>query len=416
MADAGGPAGRTLRGGCPVIVRIIVPAFGRVNTNNRDGSEVRFANLCTQWQRAGHEVVIVAPEREIPVLRSQGVTAEVIEVPEWLRSERDTTWNVVAVYLERLWRTTWLRYDRSFDVAYAPSDFLVDLLPAVRMKQRGVARKLVVCMFLVAPPPGKEYRSMFAPGARPAPRRFRTTLYYLTQQFALRLMRRYADKVLVLNSIDCAVVSRVLGPDRVSIVSMGVDRLTYAQPEMTAGKRYDAVFVGRLHPQKGVEDLPRIWERVIAIAPAATLAVIGGGDSKHQDALVAELERRGLQACVDVLGFRTGAAKMSVLKSAKLFIMPSYYESWGMVICEALAAGLPVVAYDLPIYRELFSGGVVTVPIGEPETFAVECARLIGDTAARHALASAGEAVAAAYDWECVSRAELRLMEQVLAS
>src|SRR5206468_2469899 len=122
-------------------MRIVATAFGRVSTNNRDGSEVRFANLCRNWERNGHEIVIVAPEREVPILRSQGVTAEIAVMSEWLRSERDTTINIIGVYMERILRGVWRRWTGHFDIAYAPSDFLVDVLPAIRMKQQGVARK-----------------------------------------------------------------------------------------------------------------------------------------------------------------------------------------------------------------------------------------------------------------------------------
>jgi glycosyltransferase involved in cell wall biosynthesis len=335
-------------------------------------------------------------------------------MPEWLRSERDATFNILSVYAERIVRTTWSRWAGTFDIAYAPSDFLVDLLPAIRMKQRGVARKLVVCLFLVAPPPGKSYRSMFT-GGRSAATRLRTNLYYATQQIALRLMRRYADKILVLNSMDRDSIAPIVGWDRVSVVSMGVDYSQYANVSRSESNHYDAVFVGRLHPQKGIEDLPEIWQAVNALAPGSRLAVIGGGDPSSGKALEREIARRGLTHTIDLLGFRAGAEKIATLKSAKVFLMPSYYESWGMVIAEALAAGLPVVAYDLPIYRELFNAGVVTVPIGRIDQFAVECARLIKDTEARTKLRSAGEHVAAAYDWRLVSRTELQLFEQLLA-
>jgi len=56
---------------------------------------------------------------------------------------------------------------------------------------------------------------------------------------------------------------------------------------------------------------------------------------------------------VDLLGFRQGAEKVRLLKNAGCFCMPSHYESFGQVAVEAMACGLPVVAYDLAIYDEI---------------------------------------------------------------
>jgi glycosyltransferase involved in cell wall biosynthesis len=50
--------------------------------------------------------------------------------------------------------------------------------------------------------------------------------------------------------------------------------------------------------------------------------------------------------------------KYRLLKASRLFVMPSRYESWGIVINEALAAGTPVVAYDLSCYRPVFGNFV----------------------------------------------------------
>lgn len=57
----------------------------------------------------------------------------------------------------------------------------------------------------------------------------------------------------------------------------------------------------------------------------------------------------------------------SLLKSSKVFIFPSFFEGWGIVVAEALACGLPVVAYDIPAIRENFGSckNVFLMPIGD---------------------------------------------------
>ena len=65
-----------------------------------------------------------------------------------------------------------------------------------------------------------------------------------------------------------------------------------------------------------------------------------------------------------------GGEKIKILKQSRLFVLPSFYESWGMVAAEAMAAGLPVVAYSLPVYQDLFSKGINQVKIGDKMVFA----------------------------------------------
>jgi glycosyltransferase involved in cell wall biosynthesis len=114
-----------------------------------------------------------------------------------------------------------------------------------------------------------------------------------------------------------------------------------------AGSRHGALFVGRLSPEKGVQTLVRAWEGI-----EYPLRVLGGGPM--QLSLSADLSR-----CVSVLGHRPHAEIGSAMRRARFLVMPSeYIEGFPMVIVEAFANGLPVIASRLGTMADVIEDGV----------------------------------------------------------
>ena len=139
--------------------------------------------------------------------------------------------------------------------------------------------------------------------------------------------------------------------------------------------------VGRLTSQKGwdvlIESAPVIHERV----PDAVLAVIGDGE-------LAELEPRARSAGVQLLGHRDNAA--SLLSAFDLVVCPSRFEGLPLVPMEAMHAGIPIVASDIPSMREVIGDAGVLVPPENPAALGAAIAGLAEDPASRATLASAG--------------------------
>ena len=393
-------------------MKIFVPAMGRVNTSNRDGSEVRFAEIAKVWLARGIQLLLLLPKREIGVLESQGVHAEYQVHWEPFSSESDSLWNVLKTYLWRIVTCPFVSYPKDVDAVYAPSDFLFDLLPAILCRLRNAKAKFVVCVFLIAPNPFVGYENMYTSKLKiPS---VRALIYWVVQWMSLWLIRIFKGRMLVLNSLDKdALVARGVDASIVHVVTMGVDgELFQAVPEDRDAVGYDGIYLGRLHPQKGLFDLVKIWKRVNELRPGSRLGVIGGGGEWWFNTLKEEIAKAGLDGQVDLLGFRQGAEKIRLLKSAKCFVIPSHYESFGQVAVEAMACGLPVVAYDLPIFREVFPKGMRKVPLEDIEAFSAEVVALLDDPAKRAADAVESLAVAAGFDWKAIAAGELKLIER----
>lgn len=116
-------------------------------------------------------------------------------------------------------------------------------------------------------------------------------------------------------------------------------------------KEYDAVYLGRIIEQKGFNEMIDIWSRVIKNKSSAKLLIIGDGERAFVDFLKSRIESRGLSKNIVFVGLQTGDEKIKLLKKSKMFLFLSKYESHALVIDEAIAARLPIVAFNLSVYE-----------------------------------------------------------------
>ena len=114
-----------------------------------------------------------------------------------------------------------------------------------------------------------------------------------------------------------------------------------------------AVFFARLVPEKGIFDLPAIWKKVREKMPKAKLVVIGRFDDE-------KIKRKFLSMTKDLgieyKGFLPRDELLRTVAKAKVFVYPTYFDSFSLVMLESLALKTPVVAYDIPAIREIYGG------------------------------------------------------------
>jgi len=160
-------------------------------------------------------------------------------------------------------------------------------------------------------------------------------------------------------------LSSIVNSNRIFAVGNGVR--TAPSTTHPPAKEKNALFVGRLDEGKGVMELLILWQRVAVVSPEAVLHVVGEGTLRKT--LSQEAARRGLTSRIQDHGF-TSDEKISLLQAgAKLFISLSRTEGFGLAMAESLAAGLPVLVWDIPPLREVFGScaAVRLVPVGDIE-------------------------------------------------
>ena len=178
-----------------------------------------------------------------------------------------------------------------------------------------------------------------------------------------------------------------------------VQALEPIDPRPLAGWPADAIVVaglGRLAPEKSVDLLVAAFAEVAADEPTARLLLVGGGPSEA--ALRARAAQPDLAGRVHLTGMRPRQEALALLKGADLLASASRTETQGLVLAEALAAGLPVVALDGPgvadSVRDDVDGLIVAAEGGEERRAALAAAvrGLIRDPARRARLAAAARA------------------------
>lgn len=378
-------------------MKLLVIGLGRINIKNKDGGAIRLFNVLRHLIQRGVSVDVLIPKRDLRNFHDYRVKANfhLLSDPRWMRN------SVVLLYGWRIIHGLLfvLGYKNKVDIVYSASDFWHDFLPALTYKLKNPSAKLVICLFLMAPPPWKRYEDMYT--SRISFPRLWTAVFYITQRFTILLGKFFCDGFFVLNERDKEkLVSFGASKEKIFVVSMGIDMSKKIHKEIA--KKYEGIFLGRLHPQKGLSDLLAIWQKVVTERPKAKLVIIGGGSSNDMRKLLKDIKRRRLTNNINYLGYLDGQQKIRVLLQSKVMLMPSHYESWGQVIVEGLAARLPVVAYNLPIFYKIFGENVVLVNLYDINEFSRAVLNLLSDSSKNFLKSDRDISSVRIYSWDNV--------------
>ena len=151
------------------------------------------------------------------------------------------------------------------------------------------------------------------------------------------------------------------------------------QPFQLQG-RFVFLMLGRLDPVKGLDLLLDAFAQVRRQRADVALVLAGDGDAAFVASLQHEVARLGLERDVVFTGFLTGVAKLRALVGADAFVLPSYCESFGIAVVEALACNKPVIVSDqVAIHRELTEAQAGLVVPCQAEPLAQAMATLATD-------------------------------------
>jgi glycosyltransferase involved in cell wall biosynthesis len=174
------------------------------------------------------------------------------------------------------------------------------------------------------------------------------------------------------------------------------------------------LFLSRLHPIKGLKDLVTAWARV---RPQGWRAVIAGpNENNHQQEIESLAKSLDVRQDFEFVGAVDDEAKWKLLASADLFVLPSYSESFGMAIAEALAAGVPVITTRATPWSDIEKcrcGWWVDTGAG-----AIAEALSLATAATRQELREMGkggrELISKNYSWDSAAKNMLSVFEWVL--
>lgn len=143
------------------------------------------------------------------------------------------------------------------------------------------------------------------------------------------------------------------------------------------------------------------------------LVLVGSVDPKFHDPVPGLVQQLGLEARVLQLRSVPEGWLPAVLQEAEVFVFPSLVEGFGLPLVEAMAAGTPTVASDVPAVAEVARGAALLVPPDDPAAWAAAVQRVVEEPELQDALRRAGKEVASSYRWSSAAKALVSLLKGI---
>jgi phosphatidylinositol alpha-mannosyltransferase len=228
--------------------------------------------------------------------------------------------------------------------------------------------------------------------------------YLIGGRFARGLAAKLHGRIAVSGAAKHFINRYFPGDYRIIPNGVDIDRFTEAEPfEHLRDGTLNILFVGRFEERKGLSHLLKAYHRLRKRRVDARLLVVGDGPRRRE-------YRRfvGLRQVRDVewLGRVNDADKARYFASADIFCSPATgQESFGIVLLEAMAAGVPIVASDIHGYKNVVQRNVqgLLVEPRNPRALAAALYKLAVDPDLRHQLGDAGRQRAPEYSWDRVT-------------
>ena len=228
---------------------------------------------------------------------------------------------------------------------------------------------------------------------------------YTVMELLVRAMMRRIDVRVAVSPAAREYPARMF-PGGWRIIPNGVAVEKYAPAVGAAKVRGRVFFIGRAERRKGLGVLLAAFAQLRRRRPDATLVIAGASRRQVLDTLRAGLGTPVDLTGVEPLGWVDDDEKVRQLGLAEVVCAPSLTaESFGIVLAEAMAAGVPVVASDLPGYRAVLQDGAagLLVPPDQPDILAAALEQVLDDSLLRARLAANGLAAAQRLSWSTVT-------------
>ncbi|MBO7720823.1 MAG: glycosyltransferase [Kiritimatiellae bacterium] len=212
---------------------------------------------------------------------------------------------------------------------------------------------------------------------------------------------------------------RRLGFDNPAIVAPNGVNAPASLPPKTRREKKRALFLGRMHPGKGVPELVDAWLRSGITGWECELVYTASGEAElgYEAAVKEKVRELHLEGDFIFTGPLDDDAKWTAYRRADLFVLPTYSENFGIVVAEALYAGAPVVTTKGTPWRELETercGWWIDLPPAESLCAALRAAAELPREALDEMGARGRKLVEARYTWDGVCRAMLAGYERVV--
>jgi len=357
--------------------------------------------VANAWSKSCNVSILTPRDSEHPV-KALAPNAEVLTYPSHLECDQ---------LLNGSLRTALLSLARAFvcslqrntaDVVLATSHYPHDVIPAIIHSLRNGGVPVIVYVHGVLIPREKGLVN------------FILSLTYNYVGYYLSKLR--ASLVFCIDEPTRSLLASIGYPTQQLIpTTNGVDA---SIAEKCSTKEYDGCYLGRFVRSKGVFDLIEVWRKVCDQRPQARLLLIGSGE---ETARIREFaDTLGLSNNVKIVNeWVFDREKLELIMKSRVFINPSYLESWPIAIAEAIVSKVPVLVYALAAYRrsfgEFLGSSLYPVPVGDKDQLASGMLRLLQNPIAERILSANSKRLLEKHEWTAVARNELKFIENTLS-
>lgn len=212
-------------------------------------------------------------------------------------------------------------------------------------------------------------------------------------------------------------------PEKIVVTYPGYDKEKYKTTNASGGRvllekvksKYSIVndyvlCLGTLKPSKNIEGLLEAWKQIVNEFPQISL-VIAGKKGWLFDSIFEKVEKLGLTEKVIFTDFIDEKEKPVLLSGAKLFVLPSFFEGFGLTALEAMASGIPIVASKVGSIPEVVGdAGILVDPKSSDEIAGGISSVLKMDKKEYNRMVSEGLAQAKKFDWEDTAKKTLEVL------
>lgn len=375
------------------------------------GGVLRAYRIIDKWVKLGNEVHMVGTELTVHMFK-------LLELKSNIHIYKPFPYLIRIGILLNIRRILRKIPKTKFDFIYCPSENFEAVLTSVLMK-----KKLRIPLITVVNACDSHEISTSLKRAFQStdsclgsiPRIFWMVLTQICKVYIRNLFLRKSDLIFSTSSRYKKLLEGIgISENRIFTVGCGVDHSAIKSVK-SKEKIYDYCFLGNIQPRKGIYDLVILGKAIASKNPNSKMLIIGSVFIKQYDEKIRRLIREfDLQDNFIFPGSVVGEEKYKLLKESKIFVFPSYDESFAMAVCEAMSCGLPVIAYDLPDYKNWYGNDIFYVRKGDVHGLTKVTLALLKDKVFRRSMGKKAQESVKKYTWGNIAKYELKVISHRL--
>jgi glycosyltransferase involved in cell wall biosynthesis len=369
------------------------------------GGEKHFLEVAREWVKNGHNLMVITTTAGKKVLRENKLNnIEVLLIRSPLENFfYRSKLGLALIYFIRmisgfLTLLNYKNFNKKVDVVYGVSHYFVDVILTIFLAKRLRSESFIYLHHLEPRFLSRKKYHTFTS----------SILSSLNTLLTISLLKSKIDLVFVFPFVKKILLKEGFSTQKLGLLenAIDIDKINkIPQGEI----KYDVCYMGRLAPLKGILDIIDVAKILIEDYPDIRIG-IGGGDGEEFKTMIRQkIFKEKLNDNIFLLGTMREEEKYRFLKSSKVFIYPSYEEGWAISVMEAMASGLPVVAYNLLAY-EVFENAIIKVELRHKLALTEKIKEVLKNEHLRNSLIQKGLKITKQFNWREIAEKELRCL------